>query len=335
VSRLKLLAVVANKVFNVFVELYNLVECNVTLRNDLFYVARVFGINQLKFEFLSNRLNLTNSGLSDGFNFPRAVDLHLIKLFILLVDKFLKVVDLISEGVDLAVLADYQLLVISDQFFTAFAISSIAFYLLYQCLLLFDEDVDARFMVGDLAYKIFTLDSPLLLVVLVDLLKSLFNFRVKVLNLFENAGLNIAILVVALLGDLVLKGEDNLFLFSESASQSFNFFRSREGAVTSLFLSHEDEFFFFNEEQFLVGQNILFELLEFKVVLSSDLAFELNTLFFAELYLGANVYLLDVLGDYNFLLNNSGHENLHSNKFITELLVGSILNLNQTFFVLN
>lgn len=79
----------------------------------------------------------------------------------------------------------------------------------------------------------------------------------------------------------------------------------------------------------------MFELLEFKVVLSSDLAFKLLALFFAELYLGVNVYLLYVLDDNNFLLSNSGYENLHSHEFITELLVGLTLDLNQTFFVLN
>jgi hypothetical protein len=59
-------------------------------------------------------------------------------------------------------------------------------------------------MVSNLRNEIFTLDSPFLLVVLVDLLKSFFDFGIQMFNLFENTGLNIAVFrSFALLRDLL------------------------------------------------------------------------------------------------------------------------------------
>jgi hypothetical protein len=74
-------------------------------------------------------------------------------------------------------------------------------------------------MVSDLRDEIFTLDSPFLLVVLVDLLKSFFDFGIQMFNLFENTGLNIAVFrSFALLRDLLFKCENYFFFLSESTT---------------------------------------------------------------------------------------------------------------------
>jgi len=59
-------------------------------------------------------------------------------------------------------------------------------------------------MVSNLRDEILTLDSPFLLVVFMDLFKSFLNFRVQVLNLFEDASLDVAVFFsFTLFGDLV------------------------------------------------------------------------------------------------------------------------------------
>jgi hypothetical protein len=191
-------------------------------------------------------------------------------------------------------------------------------------------------MVSDFRDEILGLDSPFLLVVLVDLLESLFDFGIQMLYLFENTSLNVAVFsTFALLGDLLFKGEDDLFLLSKPAAEGFDFFVSYDWADTSLLLRDKGNLFVLGEKEFLVGEDVLLELLYFKVNISADLTFQLSTFLLAELDLGVDVYLLNISDDLNRSFNNSRYEYFHSNKFITDFLERVSLDLSDKFLVLD